>query len=112
MRSSNFELTSRSSVVPFEAALIHLRNLMEFLLRSPHDFTHPATLQPEHFGVMNHPDADARHRFEDWRGKDPDDLFADICTFVSHLSVNREQPEEGVGRSLDVESISWCIIGV
>lgn len=78
----------------FEAALIHARNLIEFLVRghSPHD----DALTPRDFGQTHYDYEIAARRFEEDIGVSAEDVYARICTYVSHLS-----------RSRDVDTPGW-----
>lgn len=68
----------------FEAALVHARNLIEFLIHS--DSPHQDALTPGDFGLGHYDHAAAAKRFEDEVGLSPDQVYSDICTYVSHLS--------------------------
>lgn len=76
------------AVAYFEALLIHARNLIEFFVVGP--VKHEDALTPGDFGVSNHNHDEARARFHDGVGMDVDDMYSDICTYVSHLSKARD----------------------
>ena len=72
----------------FEAALVHIRNLIEFLIRGPVD--HPAALQPGDFGLSHYDYAAAAERFSDDMSEGVDETYGRICAYVSHLSKDRD----------------------
>ena len=78
----------------FEAALIHARNLIEFLVRD--GSTHDDALTVSDFGLTRYVYAEAARRFENDIGAPADDVYGRICTYVSHLS-----------RARDLEVPSW-----
>lgn len=73
----------------FEAALVHMRNLLEFFVRGPVD--HPDSLFPAEFGLAHYDYAAAEERFADGIGEAVDDTYGRICTYVSHLSTERDR---------------------
>jgi hypothetical protein len=72
----------------FEAALLHARNLIEFLLRgsSPHS----DAITPRDFGLVHYDFDSAGRRFEDELGIAADVIYERICSYVSHLSRARD----------------------
>lgn len=72
----------------FEAALVHMRNLLELLVRGP--TADPSALGPEDFGVPRWDYNAARARFETDMGEQVDVTYARICSYVSHLSKDRD----------------------
>ncbi|HUP70313.1 MAG TPA: hypothetical protein VM142_10925 [Acidimicrobiales bacterium] len=72
----------------FEAALIHARNLIEFLVRD--GSAHDDALTVRDFGLTRYDYADAARRFESDIGTSEDVVYSRICTYVSHLSRARD----------------------
>jgi hypothetical protein len=72
----------------FEAALVHARNLLELLVRGP--VANDDALTPEDFGIPAWSYAEAAERFEASLEESVEESYARICTYVSHLSRNRE----------------------
>src|SRR5690349_19511189 len=73
----------------FEAALVHMRNLVEFLVRGPVE--HEDSLHPGDFGLRHYDYQGARDRFTAELGEDVDTTYGRICTYVSHLSKARDR---------------------
>jgi hypothetical protein len=72
----------------FEALLVHCRNLLEFLIRGPvHD---GAALSPADFGLHAYDYLAAATRFENAIAANADEVYGHICTYVSHLSKDRD----------------------
>lgn len=78
----------------FEAALVHARNLIEFLVRG--NSPHPDAIMPKDFGLSRYDFDEAARRFAADMGVDADDVYQRICSYVSHLSSAR-----------DLETPSW-----
>lgn len=72
----------------FEASLLHARNLMEFLTRG--SSPHADALTPEDFGIDYYDYAAASETFEQDFGSSADSAYSQICTYVSHLSRERD----------------------
>lgn len=79
-------------VAYFEAALVHVRNLIEFLIRGD---PHGDALAVGDFGLTHYDYLDAKARFEHDVGRSADEVYADICTYVSHLSKSRSLETPG-----------------
>lgn len=75
-------------VAYFEAALVHMRNLLEFLVRGPAN--HVDSLLPGDFGIPHYNYYAAQQRFVESMGEDSDETYGRICTYVSHLSKARD----------------------
>ena len=68
----------------FEAALLHMRNLIEFLVRG-----HSASddsIGPSDVGLPFYDYGPARSRFAEDMDEDVETTYGRICTYVSHLS--------------------------
>lgn len=72
----------------FEAALVHMRNLLELLVRCP--TADPSALWPEDFGARDWDYEAAQHRFVNSMGEPVDYSYGRICSYVSHLSKDRD----------------------
>ncbi len=72
----------------FEAALIHARNLIEFLMHE--SSTHQDALTVHDFGLTRYDHAAAARTFQDDVGAAEDEVYGRICTYVSHLSRARD----------------------
>ena len=72
----------------FEALLVHVRNLIEFLVLGP--VKHENALTPADFGLTSHNYDAARGRFADAVHEDVEDTYSMICTYVAHLSKARD----------------------
>lgn len=74
-------------VLYFEALLLHARNLVEFFYKQP---GHPDTLRPTDCGLAAYDYAVPTARFEAAIGEPLADMYGRICTYVSHLSTERD----------------------
>jgi hypothetical protein len=79
----------REGIAYFEAALVHMRNLIEFLVRGPPD--HEDSLRPGDFGLSNYDYAAAQNRFSAAIPEGVEGTYGQICTYVSHLSKVRDR---------------------
>jgi hypothetical protein len=76
------------AVAYFEALLVHARNLIEFFVVGP--VKHENALTPGDFGLGHHNYDAARARFRDGVGWNVEAMYSMICTYVSHLSKERD----------------------
>ena len=72
----------------FEAALVHMRNLLELFVRYP--TADQMALWPADFGAPRWNYPEAQRRFEEELGEPVEHAYGRICSYVSHLSKDRD----------------------